>query len=133
MPLYAFTFTVGLERSSDNLEDKSGYRKAFINQKVNTNSLYLQNEWKNDMWSFLLGGRLDKHSMVKKAIFSPRANLRFNPTKDLVLRANYSSGFRAPQVFDEDLHVDNAGGDLIVIENDPNLHEERSNKLQPFF
>ena len=122
-------FTVGLERSSDNLEDKSGYRKAFINQKVNTNSLYLQNEWKNDMWSFLLGGRLDKHSMVKKAIFSPRANLRFNPTKDLVLRANFSSGFRAPQVFDEDLHVANAGGDLIVIENDPNLHEERSNSF----
>lgn len=122
-------FTVGLERSSDNLEDKSGYRKAFINQKVNTNSLYLQNEWKNDMWSFLLGGRLDKHSLVKKAIFSPRANLRFNPTKDLVLRANFSSGFRAPQVFDEDLHVANAGGDLIVIENDPNLHEERSNSF----
>jgi len=122
-------FTVGLERSSDNLEDKSGYRKAFINQKVNTNSLYLQNEWKNDMWSFLLGGRLDKHSLVKKAIFSPRANLRFNPTKDLVLRANFSSGFRAPQVFDEDLHVANAGGDLILIENDPNLHEERSNSF----
>ena len=122
-------FTVGLERSSDNLEDKSGFRKAFINQKVNTNSLYLQNEWKNDMWSFLLGGRLDKHSLVKKAIFSPRANLRFNPTKDLVLRANFSSGFRAPQVFDEDLHVANAGGDLIVIENDPNLHEERSNSF----
>ena len=81
------------------------------------------------MWSFLLGGRLDKHSMVKNAIFSPRANVRFNPTKDLVLRANYSAGFRAPQVFDEDLHVDNAGGDLIVIENDPNLHEERSNSF----
>ena len=69
---------------------------------------------------------LTSTALVKNAIFSPRANVRFNPTKDLVLRANYSAGFRAPQVFDEDLHVDNAGGDLIVIENDPNLHEERS-------
>ena len=122
-------FTVGVEHANDNLEDKSGFRKEFIEQNVNTNSLYLQNEWKNDMWSFLLGGRLDKHSMVKNAIFSPRANVRFNPTKDLVLRANYSAGFRAPQVFDEDLHVDNAGGDLITIENEKNLHEERSNSF----
>lgn len=121
--------TIGLEHSNDNLEDKSGFRKAFLKQDVNTNSAYLQNEWKTEMWSFLLGGRLDKHSLVKNAIFSPRANVRFNPTKDLVLRANYSAGFRAPQVFDEDLHVDNAGGDLIVIENDKNLHEERSNSF----
>ena len=25
-----------------------------------------------------------------------------------------SKGFRAPQLFDEDLHIDNAGGDLIL-------------------
>lgn len=121
--------TVGLESTHDNLEDKSGFRKAFLKQDVTTNSLYLQNEWKNEMWSFLLGGRLDKHTLVKKAIFSPRANVRFNPTKDIVLRANYSAGFRAPQVFDEDLHVDNAGGDLIIIENAADLHEERSNSF----
>lgn len=118
--------TVGLENNRDHLEDKSGFRPEFIKQTVNTTSGYLQNEWKTDRWSFLIGGRLDKHTLVKKAIFSPRANVRFNPTKDLVLRANFSSGFRAPQVFDEDLHVDNAGGDLIIIENAPNLHEERS-------
>lgn len=46
-----------------------------------------------------------------------------------MLRANYSAGFRAPQIFDEDLHVDNAGGELIIAENDPNLREERSNSL----
>ena len=50
--------------------------------------------------------------------------MRFNPTPDWVLRANYRAGFRAPQIFDEDLHVDNAGGDLIVIENAKTLHEE---------
>lgn len=119
-------FTVGVEHNNDQLDDKSGFRPEFIHQTVNTNSAFLQNEWKNERWSFLLGGRLDKHSMVEKAIFSPRANVRFNPTPNLVLRANYSAGFRAPQIFDEDLHVDNAGGDLILSKNAEDLHEERS-------
>ena len=41
--------------------------------------------------------------------FSPRANVRFNPTDNINLRASYSFGFRAPQAFDEDLHIDNVG------------------------
>ena len=111
------------------MEDKSGFRKNYLKQNVHTASGYLQNEWKTERWSFLVGGRVDKHSLLDHAIVSPRANVRFNPTPDWVLRANYSAGFRAPQIFDEDLHVDNAGGDLIVIENAKNLHEERSNSF----
>ncbi len=121
--------TVGVEYNHDNLEDKSGFRKNYLKQNVHTASGYLQNEWKTERWSFLVGGRVDKHSLLDHAIVSPRANVRFNPTPDWVLRANYSAGFRAPQIFDEDLHVDNAGGDLIVIENAKNLHEERSNSF----
>ncbi len=121
--------TAGLEYNNDRNEDYSGYRPAPILQKVHTESAFLQNEWKTDRWSFLLGGRMDKHSMLKKAILSPRANIRFNPSANLVLRANYSSGFRAPQIFDEDLHVDNAGGDLILHENAKDLREERSNSF----
>lgn len=120
--------TLGLERSQDKLDDQSGFRPA-IHQKVHTNSAFLQNEWRTERWSFLLGGRIDKHALLQKAIVSPRANLRFNPTERLVLRANYSAGFRAPQIFDEDLHVDNAGGDLVLSENAPNLREERSHSL----
>ncbi len=122
-------FTVGVEYNHDDLEDKSGFRTNYLKQNVHTTSAYLQNEWKTAQWSFLVGGRLDKHSLLDHAILSPRANVRFNPTPDLVLRANYSAGFRAPQIFDEDLHVDNAGGDLILIENAKNLREERSNSF----
>lgn len=121
--------TLGAEYNSDDLDDKSGFRPNYLSQKVHTASAYLQNEWKTERWSVLVGGRLDKHSLLDHAVLSPRANVRFNPTKDLVLRANYSAGFRAPQIFDEDLHVDNAGGDLILIENAKNLREERSNSF----
>ena len=43
-------------------------------QTVNIYSAFLQNEWKNERWSILVGGRLDKHNMVDNIIFSPRAN-----------------------------------------------------------
>ncbi len=121
--------TAGAEYMNDRLEDQSGYRRSAILQRVNTKSFYLQNEWKNKMWGILLGARVDKHSMVKHAIISPRANLRFNPTENWNFRFSYSRGFRAPQLFDESLHVDNAAEGLIVSELDPNLKEETSNSF----
>jgi outer membrane receptor for ferrienterochelin and colicins len=123
------TLTAGLEYTSDDLEDKSGYRDNPIEQKVNTKSAFAQNEWKNEQWSFLVGGRLDKHKLLKNAIFSPRANVRYNPTKDINIRISYGQGFRAPQLFDEDLHVDLAGGDVILRQLDPNLKEEKSHSF----
>ncbi len=118
--------TVGMEYLGSELEDISGYRTESILQKTHTTSGFLQNEWKTDMWSFLLGGRLDNHNLVDKAIFSPRLNLRYNPTENINFRLTYSEGFRAPQVFDEDLHVDIAGGEQIIRVLSDNLKEERS-------
>lgn len=123
------TLTLGVEYNSDDLSDKSGYRESPIEQMVNTQSVFAQNEWKNDRWSFLLGGRLDKHKLLKNAIFSPRVNIRYNPIKDINLRLSYGQGFRAPQLFDEDLHVDLAGGDIIIRQLDPDLKEERSHSV----
>lgn len=80
-------------------------------------------------WSFLIGGRLDKHNMMDHVIFSPRANVRFNPTKDINLRMSYSSGFRAPQAFDEDLHITAVGGDVAIIQISPDLKEENSQSV----
>ena len=88
--------TAGIEFNQDKLEDNMwGYNRT-VDQKVNIGSAFVQNEWKNDRWGFLLGGRFDKHNLIDHLIFSPRANLRFNPNKDINLRLSYSSGFRAP-------------------------------------
>ena len=92
-------------------------------------SAFLQNEWKNDRWSFLVGGRLDKHNLIDHVIFSPRANVRFNPTPNVNLRASYSSGFRAPQTYDEDLHVAAVGGEGTIIQQAANLKEEKSHSV----
>lgn len=148
--------TGGIEFNHDNLHDKAidaqKYRDAALaeeptasgdrlqqlidkytpdplNQIVNIASVYAQNEWKNEQWSFLLGGRIDKNSIMDKAVFSPRANVRYNPTQDVNIRFSYAEGFRAPQAFDEDLHISNVGGELVSIARAKGLKEERSRSL----
>lgn len=118
--------TAGTEYNYDNLKDNQWGYNRYVAQKVRILSAFAQNEWKNEMWSFLIGGRLDKHSMLSKPIFSPRANLRFNPTENINLRASYSFGFRAPQAFDEDLHIENVGGTVSMIRLAEDLKEEKS-------
>lgn len=120
------SLTVGSEYNQDILDDNLWGRERFIKQNVRTVSGFIQNEWNNEIWSFLLGGRIDKHSLLKNPVFSPRANIRFNPTKNINLRASYSFGFRAPQAFDEDLHVENVGGTVSMIQLADNLKEEKS-------
>jgi outer membrane receptor for ferrienterochelin and colicins len=121
--------TGGLEYLQDNLNDVSGYRREGIDQVTRNGSAFLQNEWKDEKWSFLLGGRLDKHNLVEGLIFSPRVNMRYNPTPNTNFRFSYSEGFRAPQYFDEDLHVDIAGGEQLVRHLAKGLKEERSRSV----
>lgn len=121
--------TLGGEYNFDGLKDFIiGYDRHF-KQDVRIGSFFFQNEWKNKQWSFLVGGRLDKHNLVDHIIFSPRANLRFNPTDNVNLRITYAGGFRAPQAFDEDLHVGVVGGERLVTTLAKNLKEERSNSF----
>ena len=121
--------TLGTEYNYDALEDKIIGYNHLLNQKTRITSAYFQNEWKNKAWSLLLGGRFDKHNLIDKVIFSPRVNLRFNPTENVNLRASYTSGFRAPQAFDEDLHVGFAGGNRLVTRLAKGLKEERSHSF----
>ena len=121
--------TIGLEYNEDYLRDNMWGYDRVTDQTVRIISAYAQNEWKNDRWGILIGGRLDKHNLIKKVIFSPRANLRYNPTENINLRASYSYGFRAPQAFDEDLHIDNVGGTVSMIRLADDLRVEKSQSI----
>ena len=105
-----------------------GYDRV-TDQTVRIVSAYAQNEWKNQYWGILIGGRLDKHNLINGLIFSPRANLRYNPSENINLRASYSYGFRAPQAFDEDLHIDNVGGTVSMIVLADDLRVEKSQSV----
>lgn len=121
--------TIGGEYSYNNLKDKMlGYGRNLEQESIIYGG-YLQNEWKNEKFSFLLGARIDKHNKVQEVIFSPRANVRYTPHKDVIMRASYSSGYRAPQAYDEDLHVAAVGGAVSLISLHPDLKPEYSNSL----
>lgn len=121
--------TLGAEYNFDGLKDVIlGYDRHF-KQDVHIGSFFFQNEWKSKQWGFLVGGRLDKHNLVDNIIFSPRANLRYNPTDNLNFRLTYAGGFRAPQAFDEDLHIGVVGGERLVTVLADKLKEERSNSF----
>ena len=118
--------SVGGEYTYNGLHDRMiGYDRD-LKQDVHVAGVYAQNEWKNEQWSVLVGARLEKHNLLRKPVCTPRATLRFSPIEGLVLRAGYSSGYRAPQAYDEDLHVAAVGGQVSLISLDPNLRPEYS-------
>jgi outer membrane receptor for ferrienterochelin and colicins len=98
-------FIAGAEYNYNGLEDESIGYEHYVNQIIHIFSGYAQNEWSTDHWGFLIGVRLDKHNLIDKPVFSPRVTVRFNPAWDVNFRACYSTGFRAPQAFDEDFHI----------------------------
>ena len=121
--------TLGVEYTYNRLHDRMlGYDRD-TRQTINTIGGYFQNEWKSEKVNFLIGGRIDKNSQIDKAVFSPRANVRYTPVPMVGLRASFSSGYRAPQAYEEDLHVAAVGGEVALIELDPNLKPEYSHSF----
>lgn len=121
--------SAGIEYTYDNLHDQMlGYDRD-MRQEVNIIGGYLQNEWKNKYLSILIGARLDKHNLMNQVVCSPRASIRYTPIPEIVIRGTYSSGYRAPQAYDEDLHIGAVGGEVSLIELDPNLRPEYSHSV----
>lgn len=136
---YSYTFdrlwfmpaelTSGIEYNYGSLTDKMlGYGRQ-IDQKTHLIGALLQNEWKTKKSSILIGARLDKHNLVDHPIVSPRINLRRSLTSSLSARVSYSSGYRAPQAYDEDLHVTAVGGEVSLIRLSPDLKQETSHSV----
>jgi outer membrane receptor for ferrienterochelin and colicins len=134
-----FELTAGVEYNYDYLFDNPvgyvnlGYLSMQTKQHIHNVSAFAQGEFKFNKWGFLVGGRLDNwyNATAKKflCIPSPRVTLRYNPTHNINLRATYGSGFRAPQAFDEDLHILIVGGERTRIRLADDLREERSHSF----
>lgn len=119
----------GLEYQFNRLSDViEGYGRNLY-QETQTVGIYAQNEWKSEKAGIVVGVRMDKHSMIQNLIASPRANFRYEPARWISLRLGYSSGYRAPQAYDEDLHVAAVGGEVSLISVDPDLKPEYSHSL----
>lgn len=120
------TITSGIEYQINNMHDQmKGYNRD-LKQDISIAGAFFQNEWKLSKATILLGARADKHNLMDEIVVSPRVNFLYKPMDDLQLRTSYSTGFRAPQAFDEDLHIMAVGGEVVLIQIDHNLKPERS-------
>jgi outer membrane receptor for ferrienterochelin and colicins len=138
---------VGLEVSSDALKDTKlgGYDEEaaehientlIADQKVTTYGAFAQNEWIWEAVRLGVGLRAEHYNITDKAsnandisgdVLAPRANLLVNVTSQLQLRTSFARGYRAPQIFDEDLHIESSTARRVTHENDPDLEQETSN------
>ncbi|MCH2198158.1 MAG: TonB-dependent receptor [Flavobacteriales bacterium] len=134
--------TVGAENQTYDTQDEIRGYNRLVDQQVNTTGLYAQYEWKpTKRFTALLGGRYD-HTIVNGSyqiadinnsvdievgVFSPRATLLYKLTENLRFRGGYAKGFRAPQAFNEDLHISSVGGEPLFVILSEELETETSN------
>jgi len=88
--------------------------------------VFVQDEWDpSSDWTIIGGLRADKHSDIEDWIVSPRAAVRYTANSKLILRSSISTGFRAPEIFNEDFHIEILD-DPTRTRNAPGLKEESS-------
>ncbi len=134
--------TYGVEFTHTATEDQIPGYNRLIDQSVNALGGYAQYEWKpNDRFIALLGARLDHVNVngdyavgginrevdLDQTAFSPRITLSYQLLKELRLRGGYARGFRAPQAFNEDLHISSVGGEPQFVILSEDLQTEYSN------
>jgi outer membrane receptor for ferrienterochelin and colicins len=121
------SISTGFQYWFERLRDEYPGYDRLIRQDFRNSGAYVQDEWRVSRRLILLGGvRVDKSNLLGNAVLSPRGNLRYSLTKSLSLRAGFSTGFRAPQVFDEDLHIASVGGEALLVRRSVDLREEKS-------
>jgi outer membrane receptor for ferrienterochelin and colicins len=139
----------GIEYTYNQLEDyKLGYsytdstgevihlpNARVANQKSETFGAFSQWDVKWRKFTFSVGARYDHYTINNVEdiagnktgdVLSPRVNVMYELLSNLKVRASYSRGYRAPQIFDEDLHLETSGSRKVIYKNDPNLIAERS-------
>jgi outer membrane receptor for ferrienterochelin and colicins len=127
-------FSLGIQHKQDKIKDEAvGYNRT-IEDIYYENGFFLQDDFKiGKAFSLLTGVRANKHSVLEKLIVTPRISIFVHVLKNLSFRTSFSTGFRAPQVFDEDLHITQVGGEGMIITNSPDLKEEKSYSISGGF
>lgn len=122
--------TIGSEYIADDVQDDIAAYNYNIDQVSKNLGTFVQSDWQlSPQFNLLSGLRMDKHNLVDKPIFSPRLSLLYRLKNTTQFRASWSTGFRAPQAFDTDLHIAFAGGGVSRVALSPQLQAERSSSF----
>jgi outer membrane receptor for ferrienterochelin and colicins len=111
---------------------------SISDQRSVTTGAFLQYDLTWNKFKLGLGGRLDHYSIIDNAknneaktgnVFSPRLSVMYEVYPSVQARLSYSQGYRAPQIFDEDLHIETSGSRQVINVNDPGLKQETSHSV----
>ena len=103
-----------------------------------TTGLFAQYNLQYNKFKTSIGARLDRYEISDREnegeiktgdVFSPRISIMYNIIEELQVRGSYSQGYRAPQIFDEDLHIETSGSRKVIHKNDPDLKQETSHSF----
>ncbi len=107
-------------------------------QKSTTFGVFGQYEIKLGKQNASVGARFDHYKISDKEnnsedksgnVVSPRVTFKYDFYRNLQGRLSYSQGYRAPQIFDEDLHIETSGSRKVIHKNDPDLKQETSHSF----
>lgn len=122
--------STGIESRASNMNDEKPGYGVFVHQNYFLFGGYSELNWQmHKKFSLIAGVRLDYQNITKELVVLPRAVLLFKPIKGLGIRASYARGFRAPQVFSEDVHVELVSGEIKRFQLSPDLRSEVSNSV----
>jgi outer membrane receptor for ferrienterochelin and colicins len=139
-----FTLTAGSEFIYNNVIDEMPGYGRIIDQQVGTWGTFAELEITPvEKLTFLIGGRFDQLNIngsydlegenfdnyENLNVFVPRISAMYAVKENLKLRASYAQGYRGPQAFDEDLHIETVGGAARFIRLGPGLEVEKSNSV----
>lgn len=141
------TSVFGLDNNNNSINDvkqgtKDGYQRTPVtHQMVNTIGSFVQHDWKSKKVNVSVGLRYDynlirdldatdfENSDYKSGVFAPRIGAMYKVTSNTKFRLGYAKGYRTPQVYNEDLHVELVNARRVEHINDENLVEETSHSL----
>lgn len=137
----AHSWTTGVEYQNNATQDEIPGYDRLVDQSVQGIGYYGQWEWQiSNKLKFLTGARYDRSIVEGKyqvgafnrtidsdfGVLSPRFTFLYNFSNELQLRGGYARGFRAPQAFNEDLHIASAGGEPVFVLLSDQLEKETS-------
>lgn len=134
--------TYEVNTSTQEVEAIIHYNREVANQNNTVGGLFGQWERRMGLFSLSAGLRMDYYSIENKmalkpklsnTVLSPRLNILYGLNRNFQARASYSKGYRAPQVFDEDLHVETSEARQVIHLNDSDLKQETSNSYMASF
>ncbi len=135
---------MGTEWYQNRVSDQFVFYQKLLNQNVSTLGFFTQWQWNiSPKINTLAGLRFDQNWIysnnklydstiiqnINLPAIVPRIAINYNWNNNIKSRLSYAMGYRGPQAFDEDLHIQNIGGAprFILISN--NLKAENSQSL----